>query len=129
MKKLLRTLGIVGVLGGTVALAGPKYGYPVQVNLTSRHASGGFGTARNSADSVQYIGCDVYGYTTSVPRVSCYARSAAGTYASCSSTDPNLLAVARSISDDSIVSFNWDASGTCTYLFAGNASMAEPREP
>jgi hypothetical protein len=100
----------------------------VDVNLASGYARGSMGDARNSADTVQYIGCyhsSMAGFTVAV----CEAQSAAGTYKSCVTTDPNMVATARGITPGSYVFFRWDASGGCSAVQLTNYSWVRPSVP
>lgn len=127
MKKLVAALFVVGLLGGTVALAGYNFPYPVSVTPTTHTVFGAFGSARNSDDAVQVLGCEVFVYSTGAPRVTCYAGNARGVYASCTSSDPDFVQAASAITTDSRVIFTWNESGTCTSLHFATTSMVEPR--
>lgn len=131
MKKLnLMVAGAVGaLLAGTAAWAGYKSTYYVGVDTTSREAYGSFGSARASADSVQYIGCAVQGFSNGTNYVLCQARNANNVSAYCSSSEPALVNAATALSDGSYMYLNWDANGTCTYLYVSNASQWAPRQP
>ncbi len=128
--KNLMTVGIVGtLLAGTAAWAGVKTIYNVGINTSTRAAYGSMGTARSSADSNQYIGCAVLGYSTGSSSVICQAQDASGVAAYCTSTNPAIVTAATSQSGDAYLYFNYDASGTCTYLYVSNVSNYAPREP
>jgi hypothetical protein len=68
---------------------------------------------RDSADAVQYIGCSNAASAGSTI-VLCEAQDAAGVYRTCVTTDVNMVATARSLSESSHLYFQWDASGNCT---------------
>jgi len=86
---------------------------------------GAFGTARNSADTVQYIGCWDYGNSAR-----CFARNSASTAKSCSTTDPNHLAVIRGLVDSTYIYVNFNTTtGACTNVYSYNNSFWEPKQP
>jgi hypothetical protein len=111
------------------AWAGKTNYFETTVNLTTREAYGSFVDTRNSADSVQYIGCDVYLAGTTA-RVGCFARDAATNLLSCSSADPELVKIAASVSDNSYVRFRCDTSTptptTLVYLYVSKGSLWLP---
>lgn len=116
---------LIAVLSGT-AYAGLKSTIPVSINTANRTASGALGSARNSADVVQHIGCYTYAMPASVTTF-CQARDAAGTSVSCSTTAANLVQVVRGMSGDSHLWFSWNAAGTCTEIDLFNVSQAAPK--
>jgi hypothetical protein len=132
MQRLL-ALGFAALLGlSGSALAGGKNYDPVWVNTTARSAGGSLADARGSADSVQWIGCDVEAYAASlaVPTVAiCYARDVKGTMVTCMSSEARLIQVALGLNGDSYLSFNWDKSGQCTMIHVGNQSTFSPKQP
>lgn len=131
MKRLVRAslVLVVGLMITGTAFAGLKTNIPVTVNTTSRFAAGAIGSARNSADAVQNIGCSLSATPTSAARVFCFARNAANVYGSCSSSDPKLVAAAQSINPDSYVYFAWDTTGACTFLSLYEVSYYPPKNP
>ena len=52
-----KTILAAGLLLPILAIAGSKSTSPVTINTTSRYAYGQTGTARNSADYSQTLGC------------------------------------------------------------------------
>src|SRR6478672_955740 len=107
MKRVI-SMSLVGafVLGmGGMAFAGLRTTNTVVVVNTaaSKYAYGSLGSARNSVDTLQYIGCTVYAGTATPTRVSCFARNAAspGVYLSCSSAAPDIVRVAASLTEGS----------------------------
>jgi hypothetical protein len=117
-------LGLLVALAGS-ARAGAKHSVPVTVG--SAYASGSLGTARNSSDGNQYIGCQVYG--TSSINAYCYAADSAGHYLSCSTTTTAMVALAESLTSDSYLYFSVNSSGGCTYLVVQNSSDLAPKNP
>lgn len=116
-------------LAVTGAWAGAKNSVQVTVDTVAREAYGALGTARGTADTTQYIGCQVYAYSSSTPVAFCSARNAAGTGGSCTSSNTTIIDSARAVNGDSYVYFNWDASGNCTYLLVVNNSLYAPKQP
>ena len=81
------------------------------------------GSARNSSDSTQYIGCYFEGYTSGSQYILCFANNSSGTYGSCTSSDPRLMALGPKPSPpDSLLEFSWNSSGACTFLEVANVS-------
>lgn len=103
--------------------AGPKYMYPVSISSTS--ASGSLGTARNSTDNRQQIGCYVYS-NYEPPLAYCIAHSANDVWATCQTNTAKYVTAASSINGDSWISFSW-TGGTCTSINIGNHSFLEPK--
>lgn len=131
MNRVLRTSLVAAALAlATAAVAGTRYGSVVIVDTTLRYAYGAMGSARSSLDANQYLGCQVYVPTgATAARVTCFARNAAGTPGSCTSTNPAAVAAAQSINPDSYVWFQWDTSGNCTYLNVRACSYDAPKQP
>ncbi|WP_257462354.1 hypothetical protein [Archangium lipolyticum] len=132
MKRKMTVAAVVAgaLLVATSAVAGFKSSQQVVVDVTNRHAQGSLGGARNSADSMQYIGCytqSVSPFTTIIGQ--CYARDASGTYVSCSSTAPGFVNMVQSLNGDSDIAFGWDASNTCTSIIIFNTSDNAPKNP
>ena len=122
-----------GLFGGVGdAAAGAKGANNVYVNVTSRLAQGDLGQARNTTDSVQYIGCYTQTYRNSsgvFEQVNCQARDTAGASYYCYATDPELVRAARSITGDSFLYFVGDTAGKCTTILVGQSSMYQPKQP
>lgn len=127
--KLLMGCAVGALLASTAAWAGFKSTYYADVDTTGRYAYGSYGSARGSADSLQYIGCSVQGFSSGSSRVICEAQNASGVSAFCSSTVPALVTAATSQSGDSYIFFTWDENGDCTYLYVSNTSNYAPRQP
>jgi hypothetical protein len=133
-----RTMMIAsGLLGFMLAAGAAMAGYKLssQVSVTqnadgSGSARGALGSARNSVDSLQYIGCEHYVYTSPffVDTMHCFARTSAGVVATCYSTEPTFIAAAASMSGDSYVSFTFDSNAVCTSFVVGHKSQYEPKK-
>ncbi|KFA90647.1 hypothetical protein [Archangium violaceum] len=116
---------------GMTAWAGLKYTRTVSVTLGSNgsgSASGSLADARNSPDSVQYIGCETYVYGGS-PEVLCWAQASNGVFGSCYSSNPAIVAALQSIKGDSELGFNWNSSSECTFVSVANHSYLAPKNP
>jgi hypothetical protein len=113
----------------TTAWAGTKVSYGVYIDTTSRYAQGALGTVRNSTDGLQEIQCGVWAYLGGGSYATCYARDASGNQGSCFTSAANLVPMAAAISGDSLMSFEWDASGNCTEIGATNGSEHAPKQP
>ena len=51
------------------------------------------GRVRNTSDNVQYVGCYAYYWPGVAPSLWCFAQPVSGSAASCSTSDPNMLAM------------------------------------
>jgi len=119
------------LLAGT-AVAGSKWYTPVYIyssNGVPRGAYGTLGSARNSPDALQYIGCSVSTWAAFGTSVYCWARDASGASLGCSSSDPKLVQVALGVNGDSYVQFEADSSGGCTFLNTRAMSYNDPKTP
>jgi len=91
-----------------------------------RIAAGAFGTARNSADNVQFIYC----YSTGAASGGCVARDATGLTRTCTTTSAAQIAIIRALRNDAYVSFRWESSGgTCTRIDTSFGSRFAPKLP
>jgi hypothetical protein len=123
----IATATVGGLLAVRPAHAGYRGTYAVTINLTSHVASGSLGSARNSADALEYIGCAIYGYPGSIS-AQCAAYDANANYAYCTASDPALVEAARSVSGDSWLQFQWDqTTQECTGIVVRNQSSFEPK--
>lgn len=115
-------------LVGTAAWAGYDVGYLVQVDTVNRTASGTMATVRASADTLQYINCNIRTNGAGLI-MNCQARDANGVSVGCSSTAQNFIQLVGMIQSDSHVSFKWDAASACTSLSVDNGSQFAPKTP
>ena len=128
MRAILRCVGAVLLLGGAVGgaskvSAGARAGGEVYVDTTGRLASGTMGTAYNSTDTTQYIGCLI----GTGSYIICFATNRAGVYASCSVAPARyqeFAAIVGSMSSNSSLMFTWDSAGRCQSLDVWNNSSA-----
>jgi hypothetical protein len=137
MNKSLRASSIALALAvctvSGVALAGAKS--PASVVIapagpgTYAYASGNISTAAASADTGEYIGCEItaeMGNPLPVDSVEvvCYARNSAGTYMSCTTTHSVAIAVVGSINLQSNIKFSWFGNGpACQEITVSNGSQ------
>lgn len=129
LKRFAMAAALIGAWSGVV-FAGSKSIYPVAVDVVHRDALGSLGSARNSSDTVQYIGCEVYSGTGSGNTTGyCYAKDAAAHYLTCRTTDSSLLATIRAMSGDCLLYFEADTSGLCTAVDVTHHSIYEPKQP
>lgn len=105
----------------TTTQAGYDGNFPVVIDDAYRQAFGTLVATRRSADNVQKLGC-----TIKSDNVLCYATNAAGVYRTCLTTDPALMAVARSLTSESYLWFIWNTAGTCTSITVGLGSPYKP---
>lgn len=120
---ILTALTIVGVTAASSAIAGMESNMPL--NVSGSMGYGAVKTAINGTGS-EFIGCSIYGYAVSGTTVFCATRSASGTMLTCSSTDPDILAAAATITDYSAYSFQVDSAGRCSSLVVYNGSHYMP---
>ncbi len=124
---VVSALGIV-LLAGATAFAGAKSNFPLQVNTASRQAWGELGATRNSADGNAYFTCQIYThYSSGADLVDCWGSNTAGTSFSCTSTDADIIAAARTIGSDDYVAIYWDSNSTCTALTVRKSSTQAPK--
>jgi hypothetical protein len=125
LRPVLSVLAIATILGGAPPVhAGVKSDVPVTADPVNRFGRGALGTARNSADAVQYIYCYV-GHSVSYNGF-CSAHDTAGNTVSCFTTDPNKVAIIAAMTGSSYVFFSYDVNGTCTNVLVENASFFPP---
>jgi len=110
------------------AYAGYKGTYPVVVDLTGRSARGALGSARNSANSTEYILCYLQ-VGGAYPFYGCDLRNAAGVTGSCQTSDANLIAQLRALRGDDYIEIKWDTSVNpqCTSITINKGSYFEPK--
>jgi hypothetical protein len=128
----MNKLAMVGLLAAGLALqatashAGTNYADNIVVS-GQYAAYGALRAARNSADNNQFIGCAVFGNTTSstTTYVACSARDANGNSFYCSKYNPSyvLVQAAMAISASSSLIVQGDGAGTCTYIYVSNHSV------
>jgi hypothetical protein len=129
MKKgLITALLVSGILlASGVTYAGMTGYNPVNIWTDSstglQSANGTLRDARNSADNTQYIGCSRYAYDTGSNSIVCYARTAAGAYLSCQTSDAGMVRVAETLNSASYLYFVVNSDGwSCNRVISVHAS-------
>lgn len=124
---------ILIVASSASALAGLKSAGNVLV--TSSTAYGAMGSARNSADTLQYIGCELYA-TTTYSNFHCRARNAANVTLHCwndARAYPHMTAAVTAMTAGSWVRFSVDPTAAdptrCTWIDVENHSKYAPPQP
>jgi hypothetical protein len=128
MKKTLLAT-VLSLLAAASASAGQKGNDFVTIMTQFSVATGAMGSARNSTDVMQLIGCGLVANAGSTTYVSCSAMDAKGNRAWCVSTNAEFVRAAQGIGTDSDLVFGWDASGNCTQLNVYNGSNNPPKAP
>jgi hypothetical protein len=124
MKSCIHAILVLSLALGSDASAGRKQPWPVTIDLVNRNAAGSLGTARNSGDARQAIGCGVhFDAVNAKNNVNCTATDAAGNTAQCATQQAELIQIALGINGGSFVRFDWDGSGICTNIFVDNQSI------
>jgi hypothetical protein len=127
---MLRTVALSLALFSNVAWAGYVYTPHAQgvfIDLNANVAFGNKVAARYSGDANQYIGCEQYADWEGVVNAICSAHDYGTAFLTCSTSDPNLLAVIRGEVDWSYVYFSADrSSGVCTSVYIDNRSLVIP---
>ena len=116
-----KRLSMVCVLAVSVGIAGPalaglRFSQAVDYYKDSTGAGnawGMLGTAYNSADTTQWIGCSV-STTSSYQSAWCYATRSDGTQVSCYTSNSQIIAGMRAVPSDVYLTFGFDSSGYCT---------------
>ncbi|MEL6342797.1 MAG: hypothetical protein AAFV53_06665 [Myxococcota bacterium] len=103
------------------------YVWPVEVGISGSSAFGSKAAARDSADSTQYIGCAVFasGTTSTTLYGLCAARTATGTYLSCSTTNPKMIEAIQGQDTYGYLYFT-ETSGQCSYIYSNRFSSYLP---
>jgi hypothetical protein len=113
---------ILGTAAAT-AIAGATASQEVYFNKNSVY--GDLGYVRNTPDTVQNIGCVIFGTPAGAL---CYATNSAGVGKACTTTDPVLLAVIGSLHGDSYLVFRVNpVDGTCSSVNVYNDSRYAPK--
>jgi hypothetical protein len=126
-KPLIAALLVCGTLLATGVTHAGLVGYnPVNIWTDGsglQSANGTLRDARNSSDSVQYIGCSRYAYDTGSNSIVCYARTASGTYLSCQTANAGMVRVAETLNPASYLYFVVNSDGySCNRVIAVAAS-------
>ncbi len=90
------------------------------------NANGTLYATRHSSDTQSYIGCSSYAYDTGSHSATCYAYSASGQYASCWTSNADMLKVVQTLNPASYLYFVVNADGSCDRVISVNASYNLP---
>jgi hypothetical protein len=130
LNKIAMALCVVGTLVATSASAGYRYVVALKVDPVARKVKGSLSDTRNTADNVQYIGCNVgVGIGSYSPSIYCVAQDANRVVGSCSTSEQVFVQVLSMLQPDSILSFEWNANGVCTSISVENYSSNAPKAP
>lgn len=114
------------------ALAGERVNVPVTFETNPQgqvyRAYGMIGTARNSSDGQQTIGCFVAAVGPGL-QAGCEAKNAIGAVISCTSGAANMVAAAQAVGPDSYIDFIRDPAGTCTSIYVANSASNPVKQP
>ena len=112
---------------GAAAHAGQKSEAPVIVGSSS--AQGALGSARNSTDTRQWIGCNLASWGGGAPEGVCYAENSAGTFLTCYTVKESHLKLIAAAGPDSHILFNVDSNGFCSNLEVKTSSIYPTKKP
>jgi len=131
MKRTNRIIWMTLAAAGITAAAfgGLKSTFGVTITDARQTAKGTISGAHNSADDSQMMQCSYSVSANNVQSMVCVARDAAGLARSCLTQNPLFIEAARSLQDDSILEFRWDANGKCTYMGVAKGSTTESKTP
>jgi len=121
------TMGVAAATSPVWAGSKTEESVSITVSGSNATAAGAVGTARNSADTNQFISCTVQGFTGS-NAVFCSARTAAGTNFSCTGNGANLAASVAAMDTGSRL-FIFAQSGVCQQIDVTNSSQHKPKVP
>jgi hypothetical protein len=120
-----RLVSIMAFLGLVVAAqdasAGRKDTTPV-VSISGGNFQGALGVVRNTANTVEYIGC----WTNGNGVADCFAKDAAGNAVECSTSTAGIVAAIRAMNSDSLISVG-SSNGTCTSVSVFTRSEYAPK--
>ncbi|RKG80466.1 hypothetical protein [Corallococcus terminator] len=121
-------LGLALLTGSTSAWAGFQQSTPVVITPANNCFGGSLGSARNSADNLQYLHVSVQASVSGLYHASVYVRDASGASASCTTTDLKLIEVLRSVTTDSFLMVYHNGAGACSTIEVVQASSSEPKQ-
>ena len=124
----LAALGMTLLTNTVPTWAGWVYNRQVEITYRAdnKFGAGGYlNTARYSADNRQYIGCRVSTYANGARSATCAAQTSTGVFASCSTSDPKLIAKIQKMADSSQVIFHGNrTTATCSEISISNDSSS-----
>lgn len=133
MKNRYLILALIAVTSAS-AFAGYKSTHNVVIQ-SNGISYGAMGTARNSADSLQYIGCELMA-STSWSNLYCRARDSAGNTRMCwndANAHDEMRQAVTAMTDSSWIRFDVDLGAAdptrCTFVNVINSSRYAPPQP
>ena len=116
-----------GLIVGVTSLARAE-GLPVSSgyvtwDATSKTATGAMGSAYQSPDTKQYIGCQLNASSTGGVTAACFAKDSTGNGTLCTSTATGIIQAIQAITPDAIVNFQVLGS-TCIAVDVAVSSQA-----
>lgn len=118
---------VVAAIATQRASAGYQADWSVTIDYTARYADGALGSVRNSANTVEALGCVVSHTVGSNTTLQCNATDRKGNTAMCITIDPALIQVALALDGDSTLSFHWNDTGHCTRIAVADGSFMAPK--
>lgn len=126
----MKTIFLGACLGATLLAAGLAKAGSVSTQAVTfstvgglEAASGSVRATRNTADTVQYIGCVRYAYDTGSNTALCYAKNAAGTVRQCSTSNESMMRSAETANPMSSIYFVVNTDGSCDRVIVTNTSF------
>jgi len=127
LKVALFAASTLVVLGAAhVASAGLREEAPVF--LDGIGMQGAMGSARNTSDTVQWIGCGIYVEGLDSPSAWCEGVHSNGTYRGCTTTRKSHIQAIASASNDSWIFFRVDSTGRCSSVEIQTRSSHPPKK-
>lgn len=118
--------------GAAIAHAGFKSKTPVRVDQGFQFAQGATGSARNTGNTTEQIGCQTNAQA-SYGLIECFATDANGQSAYCWVEDGGSNGMHQGslplMADGAYISFSWNAQGQCTAILVAVSSDNEPKRP
>lgn len=128
-KKSAIAVGLAMLMGSSAAWAGYKQLQPVVITPANNAFGGDMGSVRNTTDTQQYLHASFQVSQWGIYNATLYARDASGNSALCTTSDPKLIEVVRSITTDSFIMVYHDGAGTCTVIEVVQGSYNVPKQP
>jgi hypothetical protein len=118
-------LALAALAASTGAFAGRVDHWSVSVSATG--FQGTVTGARSSPDTFQEVGCEVWANAGQTPGAYCWAHDAVNNSAGCVTSDPGLVATARTLNPTSWLNVKFDpTSYQCTQISMWNRSSVLP---
>lgn len=106
------------------SFGGAQYNEAVVVSLACQSSTspcvayGAMGSVYHSADSQQYIGCEIIYTRGGNNEAECFAsdNGSPANQGVCTTNDPGILAALGAMTEDAFVGFEWNNMGVCTLV-------------